>query len=379
MIQMMVSGILQTNLFVINKLVDLGRFDRMLRQQRKQDHIEYALKLGEPEITNGFEDIYLMNNSLSCLKLDHIDTTCFFMGKKLQAPLLINAITGGHPSVMKINSSLAKAARQTGIAMAVGSQMSGLENSEVQQTYEIARQENPDGVVLANLNAAGASPEQAAAAVKMISADGLQLHLNIPQELAMQEGDRDFSNLLTNISAVVSALDVPVIIKEVGFGLSGETIAALYNMGVRYVDVGGQGGTNFIAIESMRSGQETSNGMLNWGIPTAVSLLEGLGLGLPLYIIASGGLKTGIDVAKAITLGAHLAGIAKPFLKELMEKSEEALLSKIAGIIHELRLVMLMSGAKNLEQMKKKPVIITGKVAEWTLRRGIDVSSYAQR
>ncbi|MDD4169675.1 MAG: type 2 isopentenyl-diphosphate Delta-isomerase [Desulfotomaculaceae bacterium] len=350
----------------------------MLRQQRKLDHIEYALKLGQPGITNGFEDIYLINNSLSSLKLDNIDTTCFFMGKKLQAPLLINAITGGHPSVMNINRSLARVARQTGIAMAVGSQMSGLENSEVKQTYEIARQENPNGVILANLNA-GAPPEQAAAAVKMISADGLQLYLNIPQELAMPEGDRDFSGIITNISEVVSALDVPVIIKEVGSGLSGETIATLYNMGVRYVDVGGQGGTNFIAIESMRSGREISNEMLNWGIPTAVSLLEGLGLGLPIFIIASGGLKTGIDVAKAITLGAFLAGIAKPFLKELMEKSEEALLSKIDGIIHELRLAMLMSGAENLAQMKKKPVIITGKVAEWTKCRGIDVSIYAQR
>lgn len=350
----------------------------MLRQQRKLDHIECALKLAQPEITNGFEDIHLINNSLSCLKLDNIDTSCYFMGKKLQAPLLINAITGGHPSVMNINRSLARVARQTGIAMAVGSQMSGLESSEVRQTYEIARQENPDGVVLGNLSA-GALPQQAAAAVRMISADGLQLYLNIPQELAMQEGDRDFSKIITNINEVVHTLDVPVIIKEVGFGLSGETIAMLYSMGIRYVDVGGKGGTNFIAIESMRSSRKISNGMLNWGIPTAISLLEGLGLGLPLYIIATGGLETGIDVAKVITLGAHLAGIAKPFLKELMEKSEEALLCKIYGIINELRLAMLMSGAENLEQMNKKPVIITGKVAEWMERRGIDTSHYAQR
>jgi len=291
---------------------------------------------------------------------------------------MINAITGGHPSVMNINKSLGRVARQAGIAMAVGSQMAGLENPGVRQTYEVVRWENPDGVVLANLSAA-APPELAAAAVEMVSADGLQLHLNIPQELAMQEGDRDFRGIIANIVEVASFLEVPVIVKEVGFGLSRESIAAIYNAGVRYVDIGGQGGTNFIAIESMRSGREFGKEMLNWGIPTAVSLLEARSLGLPLFVVASGGLKTGVDVAKAVALGAGLAGIARPFLKELLEKSEEALLNMVIGIIHELRLVMLMSGAGNLEQMANKPVLITGRVAEWMDRRGIDISMYARR
>ncbi|OPX83867.1 MAG: Isopentenyl-diphosphate delta-isomerase [Pelotomaculum sp. PtaB.Bin104] len=336
------------------------------------------MKLEPSKATNGFEDVHLLHDAISGLNLDDIDSTCFFMGKKLQAPLLINAITGGHPGVMAINRSLARVARETGLAMAVGSQMAGLEDSGVQETYEIARRENPDGVILANLSA-GASPEQAMAAVKMIAADGLQLYLNIPQELVMREGDRDFNGIIANIGQVVLSLDVPVIVKEVGCGLSGGTISALYDAGVRYVDVGGQGGTNFIAIEAMRSGKEISQSLLHWGIPTAVSLLEGGELGLPLALIASGGLESGIDVAKAVALGAVLAGIARPLLKELLEKSEEALLKKVNGIIHELRLVMLMSGAENLEKMARKPVIITGKVAEWTQRRGIDISGYARR
>jgi len=300
------------------------------------------------------------------------------MGKKLEAPLLINAITGGHPAVAGINKSLAKAARQTGVAMAVGSQMAGLENPGLRHTYEVARQENPDGVLLANLSA-GVPPELAAAAVEMISADGLQLYLNVPQELAMREGDRDFSGIVDNIREVTSAVSVPVIVKEVGFGLSKESISAIYSAGVRYVDVGGQGGTNFIEIENMRSGQKSGKGVRNWGIPTAVSLLEGLSLELPILIIASGGLDSGIDVAKAVALGAGLTGMARIFLKEFLDKSEEGLINKISGIIDELRMVMLMSGAENLAQLAKKPVLVTGAVAEWMERRGIDIDRYARR
>jgi len=300
------------------------------------------------------------------------------MGKKLKAPILINAITGGHPEVAGINKSLARVARQTGVAMAVGSQMAGLENSGLRYTYEVARQENPDGVLLANLNA-GAPPELAAAAVEMISADGLQLYLNVPQELAMREGDRDFNGIIDNIREVTFSLSVPVIVKEVGFGLSRESISAIYNAGVRHVDVGGQGGTNFIEIENMRSKKKSGVSIRNWGIPTVVSLLEGLSLGRPIFMIASGGLGNGVDVAKAVALGAGLAGMARVFLKELMDKSEEGLINKINGIIDELRLVMLMSGAENLEQLKKKPVLITGSVAEWMERRGIDINRYARR
>ncbi|OPY58409.1 MAG: Isopentenyl-diphosphate delta-isomerase [Pelotomaculum sp. PtaU1.Bin035] len=279
---------------------------------------------------------------------------------------------------MKINRSLARVARKNCIAMAVGSQMAGLEDPGVRETYEVARQENPDGLLLANLNA-GAPPELAVAAVEMISADGLQLYLNVPQELAMQKGDRDFSGTIANIADIASSLNVPVIVKEVGFGLSRESIAAIYNAGVRYVDIGGQGGTNFISIEDMRSGKDGNRAMINWGIPTAVSLLEGLSLDFPLFFVASGGLNTGIDVAKAAALGACLVGMARSYLKALLEKSEEALNNKVAGIIDELRLVMLMSGAENLEHMAKKPVLIIGKTAEWMDRRGIDINRYARR
>lgn len=342
------------------------------------DHINYAVRTGKTGISNGFEDIRLINASLPGLRLGDIDTTCAFLGKKLKVPLLINAMTGGHPGVKEVNRCLAGVARDFGIAMAVGSQRAGLENTGVRDTYSVAREQNPDGVLLANLDA-GATPEQAASAVEMISADGLQLYLNVPQELAMPEGDRDFRGIIANIRDVASSLSVPVIVKEVGFGLSRESVAAVYEAGARYVDVGGHGGTNFVAIEDLRSGKKSPEGILNWGIPTAASLLEALSLGLSIIPIASGGLSSGMDVARAIALGAGMAGIAGLFLRALLEGSEEALRGLVADILGELRLAMLMAGAENLSRLAEKPVLVTGATAEWLERRGIDINRYARR
>ena len=312
------------------------------------------------------------------MKLSDVDTTCSFLGKKLNAPLLINAMTGGHPEVGKINGSLARVAHDFGVAMAVGSQTAGLEDPGLKDTYAVAREENPNGVLLANLSA-GAPPEHAAAAVEMISADGLQLYLNVPQEIVMSEGDRDFRGVIDNIRAVVSSVGVPVIVKEVGFGISKEAAAAVYDAGVRYIDVSGQGGTNFIAVEQRRTGSTSSGGILNWGIPTASSLLEVLSLGTSLFVIASGGLYNGVDIAKALSLGAGMAGMAGPLLKSLVEGSEDVLRNLVNSILGELRLAMLLTGAADLKQLQRRPVIITGKTAEWMERRGIDINCYARR
>lgn len=301
-----------------------------------------------------------------------------FLGKPLKAPLLINAMTGGYPGARKINGSLAGVARILGIAMAVGSQTAGLEDPGLKDTYAIAREVNPEGVLLANLSA-GAPPEHAAAAVKMISADGLQLYLNVAQELAMSEGERDFRGVMENIREVISSVSVPVIVKEVGCGLSRETAAAIADLGVRHIDTGGQGGTNFIAIEQMRTGRTETDGIRNWGIPAAVSLLEVLSLGSGIFVIASGGISSGVDIARALSLGAGMAGMARPLLKALVEGSEGVLCSFVRGIIEELRLSMLLTGAVDLAQLREKSVIITGKTAEWMERRGIDINCYARR
>jgi len=350
----------------------------MSRQNRKKEHLEFALKTAHFPVENGFSDLYLVYEAIPELNLDQIDTALNFLNKKLTAPLLINAMTGGHPDVKHINRSLARSAARTGIAMAVGSQTAGLEDPEVRDTYRVARDENPDGVLLANLSAL-ASPDMAKEAIAMIGADGIQLHLNVAQELNMPEGDRKFSDTLANIEKVVQQSPVPVIIKEVGFGLSRETIRKIYNLGVKYIDVGGKGGTDFIKIEKMRSGRVDDEELPNIGITTAASLIETLSLNLPLSVTATGGFTGQIDVACALALGAELVGMAAHFLQVLSKKSEQGLIERIDSITDNLRRTMLMTGAKNLKELTGKPVIITGFTAEWLMRRGVNITHYARR
>lgn len=350
----------------------------MSRENRKLEHLECALKFAELPINNGFSDIYLVNDALPELDFDQIDTFLDFLDKKLSAPLLINAMTGGHPDVKQINTSLAKVAAMTGIALAVGSQTAGLENPEVRHTYRVARDENPDGVLLANLSAL-ASLDMAKEAIDMIAADGIQLHLNAAQELSMGEGDRKFGGTLANIEKIVKESPVPVIIKEVGYGLSRETVQRLYDAGVRYIDIGGKGGTDFVKIENMRSNRDADGTFQNIGILTAPSLIETLSLNLPVTIIGSGGFTGGTDTVSALVLGAKLVGIAGHFLQVYAMNSEEGLYQRIQNIIDNLRRTMLMIGAANLVELAGKPAVITGFTAEWLLRRGVDISKYGQR
>lgn len=348
---------------------------KISRRHRKKEHIEFTLKTPFTK-ANGFSDIFLVYDALPELNLDQVDTSLDFLNKKLKAPLLINAITGGHSEVMHINRSLARVAARAGIAMAIGSQTAGLENFEVRNTYIVARDENPDGVLLANVSALS-SPVMVKEAIGMIEADGIQLHLNVAQELAMAEGDRNFSGTLANIEKIVALSKVPVIIKEVGFGLSRETIKKLYDVGVRYIDVSGHGGTDFIRIEYMRSGRDCREKFQNIGISTANSLIESLSLDLPILVLASGGFIGGSDVACALAFGAKLVGMADHFLRTLTEGSEQGLNERVDTIIEDLRHTMLMVGAANLKELTGKPLVITGKTAEWQLRRGIDINRYS--
>lgn len=327
---------------------------------------------------NGFDDICLVHQALPELDLGDVETSTLFLGKKLKAPIIINAMTGGHRAARDVNRSLARAARESGIAMAVGSQQAALEDPGMRDTYSVAREENMEGCLLANVSA-GTRPELVKAAVEMISADGVQLYLNAAQEMAMVEGDRNFRGTLANIEKVVALSDVPVIVKETGCGLSKETVTALYQAGVRYIDVGGRGGTNFVLIENLRAGREFSGVWEHWGITTAVSLIEGFSTGAPLYFIASGGLANGLDVAKALVLGAGLAGIAGKILQVLMEKSEQDLFKYIENVVDDLRRVMLITGAKNVAELARKPVVITGETAEWLSLRGVVITGYARR
>ena len=317
----------------------------------------------------------LVHNSLPQLNWNEVDTGCTFLGKKLRGPLLINAMTGGHPQLENINFSLARAAALTGVAMAVGSQRAAMETPAARRSFEVVREANPDGVILANLGA-DCTVDEAREAVKMIGADGLQLHLNVPQELAMAEGDRNFKGILRNIEGLAQQLEVPLIVKEVGFGMSRESVACLHASGIDYIDIGGAGGTDFMAIEETRCGKKLN---WDWGIPTAISLLEGLSVHSKGCLIASGGIDHALDCIKALTLGCSLVGMARPLLRVLMDASDKGLVGYLEDLIQNMHRIMLILGSQKIEDLKKVPALISGKSYHWLTLRGIDAHAYARR
>lgn len=335
------------------------------------------MELPEAICQSGFDNLLLIHNALPEIDWEELDTSCGFMGKRLRAPLMINAITGGHAGVLEINRELARAAAATGIAMAVGSQRAALDDPAVRSTFYVARKENPRGLLLANLSAF-CTLQEALDAVKMIDADGIQLYLNVNQELVMREGEARFSGGLENIKHLALNLPVPVLVKEVGCGMARETVQALADAGVHYIDVSGLGGTNFAAIEGRRGGKGGFS-LEQWGIPTAIGLLEALSIGRRISVVASGGVRTAEDAAKALTAGASLVALAGPFLRALKKDGTKGLIKYINDLILGLSRVMMLTGAQHLAALSQKPLVITGFVAEWLERRGVDVNSYARR
>ncbi|MBC7335066.1 MAG: type 2 isopentenyl-diphosphate Delta-isomerase [Clostridia bacterium] len=348
-----------------------------LREERKLAHLHYAVALGDAPGGAGWDDIRLINLSVPEVDRKEVSTVYEWWGKRLRLPLLINAMTGGTPLSGEINEALARAAREAGVAMAVGSQQAALDNPAVVHTYTVVRRHNPDGVILANLSAR-ATPEEAARACEMLAADALQLHLNVAQELAMPEGERAFRGLVRNIAAVVQAVAVPVIVKEVGFGLSREAATLLYGAGVRWLDTGGRGGTDFLAIEQERSGVNRPH-LRAWGLPGAVSLAEVRQSGLPVRVIASGGIRSALDLARALALGAELAGVAGFFLRLLQQSSWEEVARVIKAWEEELKDVMVMTGCRTLPELRRAPLVVTGETREWLEMRGLNPARYAQR
>ncbi|PKM80075.1 MAG: type 2 isopentenyl-diphosphate Delta-isomerase [Firmicutes bacterium HGW-Firmicutes-14] len=349
----------------------------MSRLTRKDEHIFSSLRLAGRRPESGFSDISLVHNALPEIAVSDISLRTILFGKTLHAPLVINAITGGGRVPAEINQALAAAARETGLAMAVGSQTVAVEKPKYEESFRVVRKENPSGLIMANVGA-HVSVEAARRAVEMISADALQVHLNVPQEAVMREGDRDFRGWLKNISIMAAKIAVPLVVKEVGFGLSREVVRRLYEAGVRNFDVGGRGGTNFIAIEYLRSELKGSS-LETWGITTAASLVEVKSSGMAETVIATGGILNGLDAAKALALGADAAGIAGPYLKVVFERGAAGLIQVIENMKSDLKRVLLMTGTRRPSHLKYVPLVITGGTREWLRERGIDTTPYARR
>jgi len=347
-----------------------------VRQSRKLDHLKYSLALKDGPGMSGFADISLIHNCLPNLHWDEIDVSTAIAGIGIEIPLIINAITGGAKDVAAVNGQIAEFACRTNMPMAVGSQYAALENSEVEQSYKIVREKNPKGVIFANLGA-HATPRQAQLAVEMIDAQAIQIHLNVAQELIMSEGDRGFAGYLNNIASIVERVNVPVIVKEVGCGIAHEQAKQLANIGIQVIDVGGKGGTNFMAIEAARSQLDVKQELLSWGIPTAISAIEVQSI-LPnqLDMMVSGGIRTPLDVIKALALGGVAAGMATPIVKMLYDKDMEYAIAWFKQFIHEIKCYMMLLGAGNIRNLSKVPVVITGYTREWLTARGIDITRY---
>ena len=337
--------------------------------RRKEEHLDLSLN-GDVEngaVSSGFEDYRFIHQALPELDFDKIDTGISIFGKKLTAPLMISPITGGTAGGGRLNLRLAKLARKKNIAMGIGSQRIAIEDGSFEESFKV-RKTAPDILLFANLGAVqlncGFGPEQCKRAVDMIGADALMLHLNPMQEVFQDGGDRDFSNLVRKTASICKNVQFPVIVREVGFGISADAAKMLVDAGVAGIDVGGAGGTSWIKIESRRSGdpvlKNISKSFMDWGISTAESLEMVSGAGSSIKIIASGGIRTGLDAAKAIALGADIAGAALPMLRASTEPAWKAG-ELIDGIIMGLKIAMFGIGASNISGLKNNKYLVKKK------------------
>jgi len=308
--------------------------------------------------------VRFIHQALPEMNLDQVNTNITLFGKRLQAPILISSITGGTSQAHTINHNLAVAAQEAGIAMGLGSQRAAIEDPALAPTFQV-RDVAPDILLMANLGAIqlnyGFGVAECQRAVEMIQADALILHLNPLQEAVQPEGDRNWTGLLNKIEDVCRRLRAPVIIKEVGWGLSAQVARDLVNAGVAMLDVAGAGGTSFSKVEYHRAPTplhaRVADAFSDWGLTTLESLLQ-LKRATPMTpIIASGGLRSGLDIAKVIALGASLAGLAAPFLKTAVQ-SAEATIEKTRELVSVLRIAMFASGAGNISQLQEIPLIV---------------------
>ncbi len=336
-----------------------------MHSQRKSEHLRISLEedVRFRSLTTGLERYHFIHRALPEISRDEIELATRLLGKELRAPLIISSMTGGTEEAAEINRNLARAAWAQGLGMGVGSQRAALEEPSLAYTYQV-RDVAPDIVLLANLGAVqlnyGYGIEECRRAVEMIGADALIVHLNPLQEALQPEGNTDFAGLLAKIEAICRALEVPVVVKEVGWGISEEVARLLAEAGAAAIDVVGAGGTSWSEVEMRRAGSESgrriAESFADWGIPTAESIQMARRGAPGTTIIASGGIRTGVDVAKAIALGADAAGMAAPFLKPATV-SAEAVGEKIREVLEELRTATFCVGAGNLQELKSVPLL----------------------
>jgi isopentenyl-diphosphate delta-isomerase len=343
-------------------------------QSRKEDHVNICLNENVNGHYNFWDDIHFVHQALPEVDFSEIDTKVTVLGMNLAAPIIISAMTGGYPEAENINRNLAEAASKLRIGMGVGSQRAALENKELKRTYSVIKKFDIP-LVIANVgapqlisqnNEESLNLEKIEAAFEMVDADILAVHMNFLQEVVMPEGEVNAKGCVNSLRDL--ARNYPILAKETGSGISRKTAMTLRRAGVMGIDVGGCGGTSFSAVEVYRAAKSDNvikerigRTFWDWGIPTPVSVIEA---NVGLDIIATGGIRNGLDAGRALVLGASSAGIARQVLEAGVQSSDKVI-ELLSGIIHELKVTMFLTGSKNISQLKDRDVVITGRTREW--------------
>jgi len=357
---------------------------------RKSEHLKICLErdVQARTVTTGFEDVHMIHRALPEVDRAKIDLSTAVFNHRFRAPLIVEAMTGGFKEATKINAAIARAVEKLRLGMGVGSQRAAIEDPELEETFTVVREEAPNAFIIANIGGPqirrGYSLSESKRAVEMIQADALAIHLNPLQEAVQPEGETNFARVLNGIEKITRRIDVPVIVKETGAGISTEEAKKLEAAKVAGIDVAGAGGTSWAAVEYHRAKkqkdefrQRLGESFWDWGIPTAVSLVETVqSVNLP--VIASGGVHSGVDAAKALALGASLVGMAHPVLNAAAKGSEEVE-KTLKIILEELKNAMFLVGAESVPALKRAPAVITGRTGEWLSMRGFHPELYARR
>ncbi|MDW8565721.1 type 2 isopentenyl-diphosphate Delta-isomerase [Staphylococcus shinii] len=341
------------------------------REQRKNEHVEIAMAQKDATISD-FDEIRFVHHSIPNIDVDDVDLTSNLIDFTLNQPLYINAMTGGSEWTKQINEKLAVIARETGIAMAVGSTHAALRNSKMASSFSVVRETNPEGIIFSNVGA-DVPVDKAVESVKLLDAQALQVHVNAPQELVMPEGNRTFSTWMENLAQIVTRVDVPVIVKEVGFGMSKETIKSLNEIGIKYVDVSGRGGTNFVDIENERRTYKDMDYLGLWGQTTVESLLESASYQQDMDILASGGVRTPLDAVKCLALGASAVGMSRPFLNHVENYGITETLNYTEQFTDHMKKIMTMLNAKSIKDLQHAQMVFSPKLQSWIEQRGLDI------
>ena len=324
----------------------------------------------------GFNDVELVHKAIPEVNQEEIDLSTSLFGKKMDAPIIITAITGGHPTSLEVNRQLAQAAGKFNIGLGLGSQRAAVEHPELTSTYTVAREESPESLIIGNIGAP--QMEQAPQAIEMMELDALAVHLNTLQEAIQPGGDLNTVGYLSKLQKTVESSDLPIMIKETGAGISGNDAQLLEKTGIAALDVAGAGGTSWAAVEKYRSKDKDMGELYwDWGIPTAASTVE-VSQSVKIPIISSGGIRNGLDAVKSLALGANVIGMALPILKASY-MGEEVLSNFFEKFLAEMKVAMFLVGANNLEELKKADLVITGKTREWIRERGYKTKNYARR